>query len=79
MGDAVVYPRMASVKRAAEMFGCSVHFLRTLCRTGQVRYTKVSARRWLVNLDSLAQFFEAGEAQIEQPEAVNGVRRITAK
>lgn len=77
MGDAVVYPRMASVKKAAEQFGCSVFFIRQLCRNGKVRYTAVSARRWLVNLDSLAQFFEKGESvPAEQP---GEVRRINAR
>lgn len=61
---------------AAAQFGCSVHYLRNLCRSGKVRYTAVSSRRWLVNMDSLAQFFEQGE-QVE-PESVNGVRRINA-
>lgn len=74
MGDAVVYPKMSSVKRAAEQFGCTAFFVRKLCRENKIRYTVVSSRRWLVNLDSLAQFFEQGE-QVE-PESVNGVRRI---
>lgn len=75
--SAIPYPRMARIKEAAEQFGCSVHYLRNLCRSGKVRYTAVSSRRWLVNMvnmDSLAQFFEQGE-QVE-PESVNGVRRI---
>lgn len=72
--SAIPYPRMARIKDAAAQFGCSVHYLRNLCRSGKVRYTAVSSRRWLVNLDSLARFFEQGE-QVE-PESVNGVRRI---
>ena len=76
MGDAVVYPKMASVRRAAEQFGCTAFFVRKLCRENKIRYTIVSSRRWLVNMDSLAQFFEQGE-QVE-PESVNGVRRINA-
>lgn len=51
MGDAVVYPKMASVKRAAEQFGCTAFFVRKLCRENKIRYTVVSSRRWLVNLD----------------------------
>ncbi len=74
MGDAVVYPKMASVKRAAEQFGCTAFFVRKLCRENKIRYTVVSSRRWLVNLDSLSRFFEQGE-QVE-PENVNGIRRI---
>ena len=74
MGDAVVYPKMAIVKRAAEQFGCTAFFVRKLCRENKIRYTVVSSRRWLVNLDSLSRFFEQGE-QVE-PENVNGIRRI---
>lgn len=74
--SAIPYPRMARIKAAAAQFGCSVHYLRNLCRSGKVRYTAVSSRRWLVNMDSLAQFFEQGE-QVE-PESVNGVRRFNA-
>ena len=72
--SAIPYPRMARIKEAAEQFGCSVHYLRNHTRSGKVRYTAVSSRRWLVNLDSLARFFEQGE-QVE-PENINGVRRI---
>ena len=64
---AIPYPRMARIKDAAAQFGCSVHYLRNLCRSGKVRYTAVSSRRWLVNMDSLAE-----------PESVNGVRRFNA-
>lgn len=74
--SAIPYPRMARIKDAAAQFGCSVHYLRNLCRSGTVRYTAVSSRRWLVNLDSLARFFEQGE-QVE-PENVNGVHRFNA-
>lgn len=76
MSKLVSYPRMSSVKAAAEQFGCSAFFIRRLCREGKVRYTAVSSRRWLVNTDSLADFFQHGEAQDEPPKAVNGIRRI---
>lgn len=76
MSETILYPKMASVKAAAEQFGCSAFFIRRLCRDGKVRYTAVSSRRWLVNLDSLSDFFQHGDAQDEQPEAVNGIRRI---
>lgn len=74
--SAIPYPRMARIKDAAAQFGCSVHYLRNLCRSGKVRYTAVSSRRWLVNMDSLSRFFEQGE-QVE-PENVNGVHRFNA-
>lgn len=45
---------------------------------GKQRYTAVSSRRWLVNLDSFSDFFQHGEAQDKQSEAVNGIRRVYA-
>lgn len=77
MGDAVVYPKMASVRRAAEQFGCTAFFVRKLCRENKIRYTIVSSRRWLVNMDSLAQYFSEGDnCPAEQPEVVAGIRRV---
>ena len=77
MGDAVVYPKMSSVKRAAEQFGCTAFFVRKLCRENKIRYTVVSSRRWLVNLDSLAAYFNQGDnCPAEQPEVVAGIRRV---
>ena len=54
MGDTIQYPRMATVKKAAEIYGLSPAFIRRLCRTGKVRYV-ATGHRWLVNLDSLAR------------------------
>lgn len=75
--SAIPYPRMARIKDAAAQFGCSVHYLRNLCRSGKVRYTAVSSRRWLVNMDSLAAYFNQGDnCPAEQPEVVAGIRRV---
>ena len=62
------YPQMATVKKTAEVFGVSASYIRRLCRAGHV---------WLVNLDSLARYFEAGDpgpAGLE--ETVGGIRRV---
>ena len=75
--SAIPYPRMARIKDAAAQFGCSVHYLRNLCRSGKVRYTAVSSRRWLVNLDSLARYFEQGAPDpVELTPAAPSVRRV---
>lgn len=80
MKDAIAYPTtyptMARVKDAAERFNVSPAFVRRLCRTGKIRYTAISCRKWLVNMDSLAQFFEQGEPIKEEPQEINGIRRI---
>lgn len=79
MGDVTrfrSYPQMGSVKKAAEVFGVSPSYLRRLCRAGKIRYVN-AGRGWLVNLDSLARYFEAGDpGPAGQDETVGGVRRV---
>ena len=70
----VIYPKMATVKDAANQFSVSSAFVRKLCREGRIRYTAISSRKWLVNLDSLAQFFEQGESMLEPSKPTNGIR-----
>ena len=70
------YPQMGSVKKAAEVFGVSPSYLRRLCRSGKIAFVN-TGHAWLVNLDSLARYFEAGDpGPAGLDEAVNGVRRV---
>ena len=64
MSNAVQYPTMATVKDAAARFGISEYFLRNLCRAGKVRFV-CAGKRWLVNLDSLAAYFNEGDDPAE--------------
>ena len=48
---------MASVKNAAARFDVTPEYVRKLCRTGKICYTAISSRKWLINMDTLAQFF----------------------
>ena len=73
MGDTIRYPNMGTVKRAAELYGLSPAYIRRLCREGKVRFVN-AGHRWLVNLDSLAKYFEEGA--VGQDEAANGIRRV---
>ena len=80
MGDAVRYPNMGTVKKAAEIYGLSPVYIRRLCREGKIRYVN-AGHMWLVNLDSLARYFEQGDPA---PELSNvgqnlSVRRVYAK
>lgn len=76
MGDVIRYPNMGTVAKAAEIYGLSPAYIRRLCRQGKIRYV-VAGHRWLVNLDSLAQYFERGDpVPAEQGEAVDGIRRV---
>ena len=69
MQNPIHYPTMATVKNAAVRFNVTPTYVRKLCRTGKIRYTAISCRRWLVNMDSLAQFFAEGEPVRGDPAA----------
>ena len=76
MGDIIRYPSMGTVKRAAEIYGLSPAYIRRLCKTGKIRYVN-AGHMWLVNLDSLARYFEAGDpGPAGQDEAVGGIRQV---
>lgn len=64
MSNTVQYPTMATVKDAAARFGISEYFLRNLCRAGKVRFVCVG-NRWLINMDSLAAYFNEGDDPAE--------------
>lgn len=74
----IIYPKMATVKEAANQFSVSSAFVRKLCREGRIRYTAISSRKWMVNLDSLARFFEQGEPMSEPSKTINGIRPVAA-
>ena len=73
MGEAVLFPRMGTIKEAADASGLAVYRVRQLVASGRIRYVK-AGRRILVNLDSLARYLNTGD----QPEPVNygGMQRI---
>lgn len=76
MGDSVRYPVMKSVKDAAGIYNLSPAYIRRLCRTGKVRFVN-AGHRWLVNMDSLCKYFEAGDpGSVGQDEVVGGIRRV---
>ena len=79
MGDLIRYPVMKTVKDAAAIYGLPPTYIRSLCRTGKIRYV-VAGHRWLVNMDSLARYFEQGDpVPAEQDEAVGGIRRVAGR
>ena len=79
MGDVIRYPNMGAVAKAADIYGLSPAYIRRLCRQGKIRYV-VAGHRWLVNLDSLARYFNEGDpVPAEQDEAVGGIRRVAGR
>lgn len=79
MGEFISYPRlpnMAPVKQAAQLYGLSPYYIRRLCKEGKIRYVN-AGRGWLVNLDSLARYFEQGDpAPAEQNSVKSSVSRV---
>lgn len=73
MGEAVLFPRMGTIKEAADASGLAIYRVRHLVASGKIRYIR-AGRRILVNLDSLARYLNAGD----QPEPVTcgGMQRI---
>ena len=79
MGDSIRYPIMKSVKDAAEIYGLSPAYIRRLCRTGKVRFVN-AGHRWLVNMDSLARYFEAGDPDpVDGSQTAEGIRRVVGR
>ena len=74
MGETIRYPNMGTVKKAAAIYGLSPAYIRRLCKTGKIRYVN-AGHRWLVNLDSLARYFEQGDPA-DGEDAVQGIRRV---
>ena len=76
LNNTIRYPNMGTVKRAAEIYRLSPSYIRRLCKTGKIRYVN-AGHMWLVNLDSLARYFEQGDpspAELSSDQA-HGIRR----
>ena len=79
MENLIRYPVMKTVKDAAAIYGLPPTYIRSLCRTGKIQYV-VAGHRWLVNVNSLAQYFNEGDPiPAEQGEAVGGIRRVARR
>ncbi len=77
MGDVTrfrSYPQMATVKKAAEVFGVSPCYLRRLCKAGKITFVN-TGHVWLINLDSLARYFEQGDPGPAGPSQNAGATR----
>lgn len=76
--DNLIFPRMETVKKTAEISGLSQRYIRELCRTNKVPFIVVG-NKWLVNLDKLKQFLDDGDAPLS-PAAIQPkpgvIRRI---
>ena len=74
MGNSIRYPNMGTVAKAAEIYGLSPAYIRRLCKRGKIRYVN-AGHRWLVNLDSLARYFEQGDP-VDGNQTAPAIRRV---
>lgn len=74
LGVTVESLNMGTVKKAAEIYGLSPAYIRRLCKTGKIRYVN-AGHMWLVNLDSLARYFEQGDP-VDGSQTAEGIRRV---
>ena len=74
MGDSIRYPNMGTVAKAAEIYGLSPAYIRRLCKQRKIRYVN-AGHRWLVNLDSLARYFEQGDT-VDGNQTAPAIRRV---
>ncbi len=74
--NSIIYPHMALTRDAAQQFGIPASYLRRLCKEGKVRFVKISVNKWLINCDSVAEYFQRGESPAEEElDTVAGIRR----
>ena len=68
-------PNMGTIKQAAALYGLSPVYIRRLCKLGKICYVN-AGHLWLVNLDSLARYFEPrpGEGGVIECERTNWKR-----
>ena len=73
MENTIIFPRMVSVKAAAEEAALPEHFIRQLVRGNKIKHVR-AGRRILINLNSLASYLQEGDPK-PAPATVKGIRR----
>lgn len=71
----IVFPEMATVKEAAEVSHLAVYRIRQLYKTGKIRYV-TCGRHVLINLQSLKEYMEIGDAPLATQDEIRGIRKI---
>lgn len=71
-------PRMESIKTTAELFNLPVHFIRQKVSSGEIVAVR-AGRRFLVNVDKLAEYLNSNTISPEEKESVTGITPIKAR
>lgn len=68
-------PRMESIKTTAKLFNLPVHFIRQKVASGEIVAVR-SGRRFLVNVDKLAEYLNNSKISQEEEKPVTGIAPI---
>lgn len=68
-------PRMESIKATAELFNLPVHFIRQKVASGEIVAVR-AGRRFLVNVDKLAEYLNNSKISQEEEKPVTGIAPI---
>ena len=60
-------PKMATINECAKTVGLAKYHIRQLVLQGKVKYVK-AGKKYLINVDSLIEYLNSGEAQAEVEE-----------
>ena len=71
-------PRMESIKTTAELFNLPVHFIRQKVSSGEIVAVR-AGRRFLVNVDKLAEYLNSSKVVPEKQEEAAGIIPIKAR
>lgn len=69
-------PTMKSISECSEIVGLAKYHVRRLVLQGKVKYVR-SGSKYFVNVDSLIEYLNSGEAQAEVEEQnTNKIRKV---
>ena len=71
-------PRMETIKNTAALFGLPVHFIRQKVATGEIVAVR-AGRRFLVNVDKLAEYLNSNTIKPEKQENISGITPIKVR
>ena len=68
-------PKMATINECAKTVGLAKYHIRQLVLQGKVKYVK-AGKKYLINVDSLIEYLNNGETQVETEEQDSNTNKI---
>lgn len=68
-------PHLETIRQTAKLAGLAVYHVRKLVLQGKVKYVR-SGSKYLVNVDSLIEYLNNGEARTEAEELTENTNKI---